>query len=54
MVAAPVEALREFKRLYNEQWLIERHRFRTPSQARIECLARSEDLEAGRWCRKVA
>jgi hypothetical protein len=29
-----VEALREFKRVYNEQWLIERHGFRTPSQAR--------------------
>jgi len=31
-----VEALREFKRRYNEQWLIERHGFRTPSQVRAE------------------
>jgi transposase InsO family protein len=29
------EALREFKRTYNGQWLIERHGFRTPSQARV-------------------
>jgi putative transposase len=33
-VAELVEALREFQRMYNEQWLIERHGFRTPSQAR--------------------
>ena len=33
-VAELVEALREFKRRYNEQWLIERHGYRTPSQAR--------------------
>ena len=31
-----VEALREFKRQYNEQWVIERHGFRTPSQVRAE------------------
>ena len=31
-----VEALREFKRRYNEQWLIERHGFRTLSQVRAE------------------
>jgi transposase InsO family protein len=31
-----VEALREFKRRYNEQWLIERHGFRTPSQVRAD------------------
>ena len=35
-VAELVEALREFKRRYNEQWLIERHGFRTPAQARAE------------------
>jgi hypothetical protein len=52
-VAALVQALREFKRLYNEQWLVERHGFRTPSQARTECLARSEDFQAGRACRRV-
>jgi transposase InsO family protein len=52
-VAALVEALREFKRLYDEHWLIERHGFRTPSQARIESLAESKDLEVGRKCRNV-
>ena len=29
-----VEALREFKRTYNERWLIRRHGHRTPSQVR--------------------
>ena len=33
-VAELVEALREFKRTYNEQWLIERHGYRTPAQVR--------------------
>jgi transposase InsO family protein len=31
-----VEALREFKQRYNEQWLIERHGFLTPCQVRAE------------------
>jgi putative transposase len=31
-----VEALREFKRRYNEQWLIECHGLRTPAQVRRE------------------
>jgi hypothetical protein len=35
-VAELVEALREFKRRYNEQWLIERHGYRTPAQVRRE------------------
>jgi putative transposase len=30
------EALREFKRIYNERWLIERHGHRTPSQVRCD------------------
>jgi hypothetical protein len=33
-VADLVEALKQFKRRYNEQWLIERHGYRTPSQVR--------------------
>jgi putative transposase len=33
-VAELVEALGEFKRTYNERWLIERHGHRTPSQVR--------------------
>jgi transposase InsO family protein len=33
-VAELVEALRQFKRRYNEQWLIARHGYRTPSQVR--------------------
>jgi transposase InsO family protein len=28
------EVLREFRRRYNEQWLIERHGYRTPAQVR--------------------
>jgi transposase InsO family protein len=35
-VAELAEALREFKRRYNEQWLIERHGYRSPSQLRRE------------------
>jgi transposase InsO family protein len=35
-VAELVEALREFKRRYNERWLIECHGFRTPSQVQAE------------------
>jgi transposase InsO family protein len=34
-----VEALREFKRWHNEQWLSERHGFLTPSQVRAELTA---------------
>jgi transposase InsO family protein len=33
-VAKLVEALQEFKRLYNEQWLIERYGYRPPAQVR--------------------
>jgi transposase InsO family protein len=33
-VAELVEALWEFKRRYNEQWLIGRHGYRTPAQVR--------------------
>ena len=33
-VAELVEALREFRRTYNERWLIGRHGHRTPSQVR--------------------
>ena len=29
-----VEALGEFKRMYNERWVIRRHGHRTPSQVR--------------------
>jgi hypothetical protein len=35
-VAELVEALREFKQLYNEQWQIERHGFRPPARVRRE------------------
>ncbi len=34
-----VEALREFKRRYNEQWLIERHGYRSPAQVRRDLAA---------------
>jgi putative transposase len=36
--AEPAEALREFKRTYNERWLIGRHGLRTPSQVRRDLL----------------
>jgi transposase InsO family protein len=48
-----IEALREFKRLYNEQWLIERHGFRTPNQARTGFAAASRGLDACPACRNV-
>ena len=44
-VAELVEALREFRRRYNEQWLIERHGYRTPSQARSDACRGSKPLE---------
>ena len=47
-VAELVEALREFKRQYNEQWLIERHGYRTPAQARADRTMHSGGLEGGR------
>jgi hypothetical protein len=50
---ATVEALHEFKRRYNEQWLIERHGFRTPSQARTDFAAASKHWEGGPPCRRV-
>ena len=37
-VAELVEALGEFKRSYNERWLIRRHGHRTPSQVRRDRL----------------
>ena len=40
-VAELIEALRGFKRRYNEQWLIERHGYRTPGQARTDYSPRS-------------
>ena len=38
-VAELVEALREFKRTYNERWLIGRHGHRTPSQVRRDLVS---------------
>ena len=52
-VAELVEALREFKRTYNERWLIGRHGFRSPRQVRLDSLAASEGLDAGPTCRRV-
>ena len=34
-----IEALREFRRRYNEQWLIERHGYRSPAQVRRDLTA---------------
>jgi hypothetical protein len=52
-VAALVQALRKLKRLYNEQWLIERHGFRSPRQVRLDVLAASGGLDSGHTCRRV-
>jgi transposase InsO family protein len=38
-VAELIEALREFQRRYNEQWLIERHGYRSPAQVRRDLTA---------------
>jgi putative transposase len=38
-VAELVEALREFRRTYNERWLIGRHGHRTPSQVRRDLVS---------------
>ena len=47
------EALREFRRTYNDRWLVERHGYRTPSQVRIDLSAASRRLDAGPPCRRV-
>jgi putative transposase len=52
-VAELVVALREFRRLYNEQWLIERHGYRTPSQARLDACRGSKPMESKAGCRRV-
>jgi transposase InsO family protein len=52
-VAELVEALREFRRRYNQQWLIERHGYRTPSQVRSGFSATGGRLETGPMGRKV-
>ena len=33
------QALQEFKRQYNESWLIERHNYKTPKRVREQCLS---------------
>jgi hypothetical protein len=53
-VAELSEALREFQRRYNREWLIERHGFRTPSQVRSDSCGRSRDLDADRGDRAGA
>jgi hypothetical protein len=35
-VAELIEALRDFRRRYNEQWLIQRRGYRAPGQVRRE------------------
>jgi hypothetical protein len=52
-VADLVEALREFRRRYNEHWLIERHGYRTPSQARSDACRGIKPLAPEAKCRKV-
>lgn len=52
-VAELLAALRESRRRYNEQWLIERHGYRTPSQARSDACRGSKPLETEAGCRRV-
>jgi transposase InsO family protein len=52
-VAELAEALREFKRNYNQQWLIERHGFRTPAQARSDRSRPGNEREAAPPGRRV-
>jgi transposase InsO family protein len=52
-VAELLEALREFRRRYNERWLIERHGYRSPRQVRLDLLAASGGLDTGPTCRRV-
>jgi transposase InsO family protein len=52
-LAELVEALQEFRRRYNEQWLIGRHGYRTPSQARSDAGRGTKPLEPEAKCRKV-
>jgi transposase InsO family protein len=52
-VAELVEALREFRRRYNEQGLIERHGYRTPSQARSDACRGIKPLETEASRRRV-
>jgi putative transposase len=40
------EAARAFGRLYNREWLLERHGYRTPSEAREQLLAVAREAEA--------
>jgi hypothetical protein len=46
------EALCEFRRRSKRERLIERHGFRTPSQARGDSCARSKGLDFGSRCRR--
>jgi transposase len=39
------QAVRRFGRTYNEQWLIERHAYRTPTAAREHLLRERVDLK---------
>jgi hypothetical protein len=52
-VAELSEALWEFRRQSNQQWLIERHGFSTPSQVRSELGGRSKVWETDRPRRKL-
>jgi hypothetical protein len=51
-VAELVESLREFRWRYNELWLIQRHGYRTPSQARLDLCSGARALEARANCRR--
>ena len=52
-LAELVEALREFRKRFDEQWLIGRHGYRTPSQARSDACRGIKPLEPEAKGRKV-
>jgi transposase InsO family protein len=52
-VAELLEALQEFRRRYNERWLIERHGFRSPGRVRSDFAASADGLSTGPARRKV-
>jgi hypothetical protein len=48
-----VDALRDSRRRYNGHWLIARHGFRTPEQARADFMTGSRVLGTGQPSRRV-
>ena len=52
-VAKLIQALRQFKRRYNESWLIQASGFAPPNQARLVFTMASSRLDIEATCRRV-